>query len=259
MPDDAVKLAIDGEVATVTLDRPDKLNALTAAMLKALEEAAAAIDRSSEVRAAIITGTGPRAFCAGADITAWAELSPLDMWRRWVRDGHLAFDRLTRLRQPLIAAISGHALGGGLELATTADIRIAEAQAKFGLPEVTIGIVPGWSGTQRLARRVGSQAVRRLALTGELVAAETALSLGIVDEVVPTGAAYGRAREIAAMIASRAPVAVQTAKTLINAVEGEESAAGLDGIASALAAYTEDGKEGPKAFREKRSPRFNDR
>ncbi len=259
MSDAAVKLAIDGAVAVVTLDRPDKLNALTGTILRALEETADRIDREQDVRVAILTGSGPRAFCAGADISEWGALTPLDMWRRWIRDGHRVFDRLARLRQPLIAAMNGHALGGGLELAATADIRIAEAHAKLGLPEVTIGIVPGWSGTQRLVRRAGSRVVRRLALTGELITAEAALSAGLVDEVVPTGSALQRAHEIASQIASRGPVAVQIAKTLINAAEGEEIASGIDGIAGALAASTADAKEGAASFIEKRPPIFRGR
>jgi enoyl-CoA hydratase/carnithine racemase len=259
MPDGTVNLVVEDTVAIITLDRPAKLNALSAAMLASLEETADTVDRDPRVRVAIITGAGPRAFCAGADIEAWSALSPLDMWRRWVRDGHRIFDRLARLRQPLIAAINGHALGGGLEIAAAADLRIAEAHAKFGLPEVSIGIVPGWSGTQRLVRRAGAQAVRRLALTGDLITAEAARAIGLADETVPTGAALARAREIARSIASRAPAAVQIAKTLINAAEGEETAAGIEGIAGALAAYTDDAKEGVAGFREKRPPRFADR
>ncbi len=259
MTDAAVKLTVDGAIAIVTLDRSEKLNALTGSMLEALAETADRIEREKDVRVAILTGSGPRAFCAGADIAEWGALTPLDMWRRWVRDGHRVFDRLARLRQPLIAAINGHALGGGLEMAATADIRIAEAHAKLGLPEVTIGIVPGWSGTQRLVRRAGSRIVRRLALTGELITADAALSAGLVDEVVPTGSALQRAQAIAALIASRAPIAVQLAKTLINAAEGEESASGIDGIAGALAASTADAKEGVASFTEKRPPIFSDR
>ena len=256
MVDGAVRFAVEGPVAIVTLDRPQKLNALTTPMLQALEEAAASIDGDAAVRVAVLAGAGGRAFCAGADIEAWSGLAPLDMWRRWIRDGHRVFDRLARLRQPLIAAINGHALGGGLELAAAADFRIAEAHAKLGLPEVSIGIVPGWSGTQRLLRRAGAQAVRRLALTGELISADAARELGLLDEVVETGQSMKRARALAAVIASRSPAAVQIAKTLINAAEGEEVACGIEGIAGALASFTDDAKEGVASFREKRAPVF---
>ncbi len=256
---DGVRLEIDGAVAVITLDRPDKLGALTPAMLAELERIADRIDHDRAVRAAVLTGQGPKAFCVGADIGSWSALEPLDMWRRWVRDGHRVFDRLARLRQPLIAALNGVALGGGLELAATADLRIAEAHARFGLPECGIATVPGWGGTQRLTRRAGSQTVRRLVLTGDLVTAEEAVQLGLVDQVCPTGEGLACALELARRIAVRAPIATQLAKQLVNAAEGEESRdATLEAIAGALAGSTADGREGVAAFRERRTPLFQD-
>jgi enoyl-CoA hydratase/carnithine racemase len=253
---DALHLAIDGPVATITLARPEKLNALDAAMIAALGEYAQRIDADIDVRAAIITGEG-RAFCAGGDIADWGGLPPLEMWRSWVRTGHRVFDSLARLRVPLIAALSGHALGGGLELAGTADLRIAEPQARLGMPETGIAMVPGWSGTQRLVRRFGAATVRRLAFTGELVQAERALALGLVDELVGQGEALARARELALAIAGRGPVAVSITKQLVNAAEGEEDvSATFEALAGALAAFTQDGAEGVASFREKRPPRF---
>ncbi|WP_298369737.1 enoyl-CoA hydratase/isomerase family protein [Azospirillum sp.] len=256
---DGVRLEIDGAVAVITLDRPDKLGALTPAMLAELERIADRIDQDRAVRVAVLTGQGPKAFCVGADIGCWAALEPLDMWRRWVRDGHRVFDRLARLRQPLIAALNGVALGGGLELAATADLRIAEAHARFGLPECGIATVPGWGGTQRLTRRAGSQTVRRLVLTGDLVTAEEAVRLGLVDQVCPTGEGLAHALELARRIAVRAPIATQLAKQLVNAAEGEESRdATLEAIAGALAGSTADGREGVAAFRDRRTPLFQD-
>jgi enoyl-CoA hydratase len=256
---EGVRLAIEGPVARITLARPEKLNALSATMIRALDDAAAAIEAEPGVRAAVITGEG-KAFCAGGDIADWGALPPLEMWRTWTRAGHRAFDALARLRVPLIAALNGHALGGGLELAGTADIRIAEAQGKFGLPETGIAMVPGWSGTQRLVRRFGSGVVRRLALTGEIVTAERALALGLVDEVVETGGALARAEALAAQIAKRGPVAVAMVKQLVNAAEGEgDASATFEGLAGALAAFTEDGAEGVASFREKREARYADR
>jgi enoyl-CoA hydratase len=254
----AVRLEVEGHLATVTLDRPGKLNALTVPMLEGLEAAADRIDRHPEVRVAILTGTGPKAFCCGADIVAWGGLEPLDMWRRWIRDGHRVFDRLARLRQPLIAVVNGAALGGGLELAATADLRVAEAHATFGLPEARVGAVPGWSGTQRLVRRAGGSAVKRLVLTGDAVDAAEALRLGITDFVRPSGEGLAFARALAATIASRAPVSVQVAKQLVNAAEGEETGAGIEAIAAGLAAQSVDGREGAAAFREKRAPAWRD-
>lgn len=259
LADGTVRLAREGHVVTVTLDRPEKLNALTLAMLAGLEEAVEAIEADGEARAVVLTGAGERAFCVGADIRAWSALEPLDMWRRWTREGHRVFDRIARLRQPVIAALNGHALGGGLELAAAADLRIAEAHVRVGLPEAGIGTIPGWSGTQRLVRRVGPQAVKRLALTGETIGAEEALRLGLADELCATGEGRARAQALARTVASRAPVSVQLAKQLVNAAEGEDAASAIEGIAGALAAYTEDGREGAASFREKRPPRYRNR
>jgi enoyl-CoA hydratase/carnithine racemase len=255
---DAVRLTIEGGIARLTLARPAKLNALDDGMIRALIAAADSIEAERESRVAILTGEG-KAFCAGGDIAAWGGLEPLDMWRHWVRLGHRAFDRLARLRVPLIAVLSGHALGGGLELAATADYRIAEEQAKLGLPETGLGMVPGWSGTQRLVRRFGAQVVRRLALTGAIVTAVEAERLGLVDEVAAQGQGMARAEALAATIAARGPVAIAITKELINAAEGEETASAVEAIAGALTSYTEDLKEGVASFREKRKPKFTSR
>lgn len=250
-----VRLSIDDAVATITLARPDKLNALDETMIELLGGHADAIDGDRSVRAAILTGEG-KAFCAGGDIAAWGGLSPLEMGQSWVRRGHRVFDKLARLKVPVIAAINGHALGGGLELAVTADIRICEAQAKIGLPESGLGMIPGWSGTQRLVRRLGGRVARRLALGGEVVDAETALSLGIVDQVVERGHALAAARTAAARIAARGPVSNAVVKQLINAAEEEDRAAIMEALASSLVSYTADVKEGVAAFRDKRTPNY---
>jgi enoyl-CoA hydratase len=255
---EVVRLAIADEVATITLARPEKLNALDGAMIAGLQSAADRIERDRSVRVAILTGEG-KAFCAGGDIAAWGGLSPLDMGQDWVRNGHRVFDRLARLKVPMIAALNGHALGGGLELAATADIRICEAQAKLGLPETGIGMIPGWSGTQRLVTRFGARAVRRLALAGEIVTAEVALAMGLVDEVVERGGAMDRAMALAGQVRSRGPVANTIAKQLINAAEGEDAAATMEILAGALVSYTDDLREGVAGFREKRPPVFQGR
>ena len=259
MAEPLVRLETEGFTATVTLARPEKLNALTALMLAELETIAAGLERRDDIRVVLITGSGPKAFCAGADIADWGAYAPLDFGRHWVREGHRIFDRWARLRQPLIAVLNGIAFGGGLELAATADLRVAEAHARVALPESRIGIIPGWSGTQRLVRRVGPGTVKRLAFTGEPVDAAEALRLGIVDEVVDSGAGMDRARALAATMAGRAPVALQIAKLLVNAAEGEEASAGIEVLAGALAATTADAREGAAAFREKRKPVFGGR
>ncbi len=248
-----ITLAVEGDRATISLRRPEKLNALDAAMIEALGDAAQAIEANPDVRVALIMGEG-KAFCAGGDIAAWGGLAPLDMWRHWTRAGHRVFDALANLRVPLIAVLNGHALGGGLELAGTADFRIAEPNAKIGLPETGIGMVPGWSGTERLVRRFGAATVRRLVLTGEIVTAEQALALGIVDDLAPAGEALTRAHALATAIAARGPLAQQISKSLINATEGEPSGGTRELLAGALAAFSADGREGVASFREKRAP-----
>lgn len=254
--DKRIRLEVDGHVAVLTIARPEKLNALDYEMVLALERAAHLIETLREVRVAILTGEGGKSFCAGGDIEAWSKWAPEDFGMAWVRHGHRAFDALARLRQPLIAALNGHTLGGGLELAATADFRIAETHVKLGSPETGLGIIPGWSGTQRGVRRFGSQTVRRMALLGENFTAEEGLRLGIVDQIVPKGASLQAARDMAARIAARGPSATQATKMLINAAEGEEVERPLEALAGSVAAGSADLKEGIAAFRDKRKPEF---
>lgn len=256
MPDrQLVRLAIDGAVATVTLDRPDKLNALTPEMLEELSRIAARLDADKRLRCAILTGAGEKAFCVGADVRAWSALEPLDMWRTWVKRGHHVFDQWARLRLPVIAAINGHALGGGLELAAAADIRVARSAAEFGLPEAGIATCPGWSGTQRLVSLIGIARVKFLALTGRRIDAEEAYRIGLIAEPA-TGNTLELANEIAAEICRLAPVSVQLTKQLIDAGSGEGLAVTLEAMAGALAATTDDGREGKDSFKEKRAPQY---
>jgi enoyl-CoA hydratase len=253
-----VDLAFEGPCARLTLKRPEKLNALDRPMIEALYEGVRRIEASTEARVAILSGEG-KAFCAGGDIAAWGGLPPLDMWRDWTRAGHRAFEALARLRVPMIVVLTGHAFGGGLELAAVGDLRIAESGIKLGLPESGLGMAPGWSGTQRLVRRFGPSAVRRMALTGAMFSADDALKLGLVDEVVPRGEGLSRANALAADVAKRGPLAVQMVKAMINAAEGEDRDAPIEGLAGALTAYTEDLAEGVAAFRAKRAPAFSGR
>lgn len=254
--DARIRLARDGHLAIITIARPEKLNALDYDMVLALERAAHLIETMQEVRCAIITGEGEKSFCAGGDIDAWSRWPAEEFGMAWVRHGHRAFDALARLRQPLIAALNGHTLGGGLEVAATADFRIAEAHVKLGSPETGLGIIPGWSGTQRAVRRFGSQTVRRMALAGEIFTAEQGLSLGLVDQVVEKGQSLAAARGLAEKIAGRGPAATQATKMLVNAIEGEDTERTLEALAGIAAAGSADLKEGTAAFREKRKPRF---
>lgn len=255
MSDPRIELVIDGSVARITLRRPEKLNSVDQAMVEALQDACRAIERSA-ARVAILTGEGVKAFSAGGDIDAWSRLDAATFSRRWLRDGHEAFDALARLTMPLIAVLNGHALGGGLELAACADLRIAEAHVKIGQPEPGLGIIPGWSGTQRATRRFGAQPIRRMALFGEIFTAEEALSLGLVDSVVSTGEGLAAAERVAAQVLKRSPRATELTKMLINAAEGEESERVLDALAGAATFASEDLAEGLAAYREKRPANF---
>ena len=176
------------------------------------------------------------------------------MWRRWVKRGHQVFDQWAQLRQPLIAAVNGHAFGGGLELALTADIRIAAEPAQFALPEASIATCPGWSGTQRLVRLIGASHAKYLGLSGARVAAADALTSGLVHEVVSVDLLMARALTLARDMAAKAPVALQLTKQLINAAAGESGAVALEAMAGALAASTADAAEGIQSFKEKRPP-----
>src|SRR5262247_665849 len=251
-----LRLATDGAIATITLDRADKLNALTMAMLEALEATCARLEGDPKMRAVIVASSSPKAFCAGADIGEWGPLGAMGMWQRWIRDGHRAFDRLARLRQPTIAAVGGIAYGGGLELALACDLRIASLDARFAFPEVTIGAVPGWAGSQRLPRVIGAGRAKQLILSGDPVDVATAAAWGLVNEVVPTDGLAARALELARRIAENAPTAVQASKQLVDAGLGEGFGSALEALGAGLAASTGDAREGIAAFREKRKPKY---
>ncbi|MER9233330.1 enoyl-CoA hydratase/isomerase family protein [Mesorhizobium sp. M0622] len=256
MAERLVTFETDGAIGIVTLRRPEKFNALDIPMLRALEEALDEAETAEGVRVVLICGEG-KGFCAGGDVEAWAAMSAVDFQVQWVRYGHRVFDRLARLRQPTIAVLAGHALGGGLELAAACDFRVAETQVKLGFPETSIGVVPGWSGTQRAVRRFGAQAVRRMALGGEVFLASEAMTLGIVDRVVETGKAFAEARAWAGKIAERGPLATEAAKLMIAIAEGEESAAATEALASGFIALTSDLRAGVEAFKAKQKPPFS--
>lgn len=250
-----VRLKIGEGVAWLTISRPDKLNALDGEMVDAIVPACREIEHSA-AKVAILTGEGERSFCAGGDIDAWSNASPEAFGRHWVRDGHAAFDALARLAVPLIAVLNGHTLGGGLELAACADLRIAEAHVRIGQPETGLGIIPGWSGTQRAVRRFGPQLVRRMALFGHVYGAEEALALGLVDQMVATGEGRAAAEIAAAGVMKRSARATELTKMLINAAEGEESERVVEALAGAVAAASDELQEGLSAFRERRPARF---
>jgi enoyl-CoA hydratase len=256
MAETLVSFDRDGTIGIVTLRRPEKFNALDIPMLRALEAALDEAELAEGVRVVLIRGEG-KGFCAGGDVEAWGAMSAADFQVQWVRYGHRVFDRLARLRQPTIAVLSGHALGGGLELAAACDFRVAETQVKLGFPETSIGVVPGWSGTQRAVRRFGAQIVRRMVIGGEIFLAKDAFTHGIVDRLTEAGKAFDEARAWADKIAERGPLATEAAKLMIAVAEGEETAAATEALASGFIALTADLKTGVDAFKAKQKPAFS--
>lgn len=249
---DKIKFQIEGTIAHLILDRPEKLHALDPDMLMTLEDSISQAEQSREVRVIVLESTGSKAFCVGADILAWTALSPLEMWSEWIRRGHRIFERLAGARQPVICALQGFAFGGGLELALACDLRIAADSARFAMPEVKLGTIPGWGGTSRLPDLIGVARAKQMIFTGEQISAETAERWGLVNEVVPAATLGDAVIRLAEKVCANAPVAVQTAKQLI----GHPSAMALESLASATNAFTEDAKEGLASFREKRPPQF---
>ena len=243
----------------MTLARPAKLNVFNGAMLAQLESRLAELERDRETRVVILRGEGGRAFCAGADIEAWSGLEPLDMWREWITTGNRLFDRLAVLRQPVIAAIDGVAYGGGLELAMAADIRIAGRNSRFALPETGIGTIPGWSGIRRLVRLIGLSHAKKMVLTGEPISADEALACGLISNICDANELDQESVKFAETIAKRSPVATQLANAMLDEASGEEPGHAIQSFASAVTAFSEDGKEGTAAFKEKRPPVFKGR
>ena len=250
----AVHLSVDAGIATLHLANPTKLNAFTPGMLVQLTGYCSQIDHDPAIRCVLVTSEGVRAFCAGADIKAWAQLSPADFARQWVRDGHRVFDRLARLSKPTIAVLQAHAFGGGLELAAACDIRVIAPGAMLALPEAQVGIVPGWSGTQRLARLLPEPVLKEIALFGRRLDAQHALACGFVAEV--TDDPMSAAQSIAAGLMAASPRAIEVAKYMIHAAVGEDRDAMIDALGSGMIAATADKAEGVAAFAEKRKPAF---
>ena len=250
----ALHLHIRGPIAELRLDNPAKLNAFTVGMLQSLDQHCTAIDRNPDIRCVIVSAEGDRAFCTGADINAWGDLSPAEFARAWVRDGHRIFDRLARLSKPTIAALSGHAFGGGLELAAACDIRVMVPRANLALPEAGVGIVPGWSGTQRLVRLLPEPVIKEMALFGRRVSAERALALGFVAELADDARACAEA--IAGAMLGQSPRSVEVTKYMIHAGVGEDSGAMIEALGSGMIAASADKSEGVAAFRAKRKPEF---
>jgi enoyl-CoA hydratase len=251
----SVDIARDGAVAVVTIDRPDALNALNVETLTELRDRLAELAVDDDVRAVVLTGAGEKAFIAGADIKYMSGLDP-EQALGWGRLGHEAGHLLETMSKPTIAAVNGFALGGGCELALACDIRYASARAKLGQPEINLGIVPGWGGTQRLARVCGIGVAKELIYTGRTVDAEEALRIGLVNALADP--VLDKALETAHELAAKSRLALSLAKELCNLSLGAEHVAGLESEAAGFGALfaSEDAREGLTAFVEKRAPTF---
>jgi enoyl-CoA hydratase/carnithine racemase len=246
--------------AYVTLNRPEVMNALNRKAITELSAAFADAQEDSQIRGVIITGAGNRAFIAGADITELATATPIEAERQ-TRAGQALLNLVENLGKPVIAAVNGLALGGGCETALACTFRLASPSAKFGQPEIKLGLIPGFGGTQRLPRLVGRSVALRLILTGEMVSADEAYRIGLVDEVVEAANLIARAETILTQIAANAPLAVAYAMDAVNLGLNAALPEGLalEGKLFALCAATEDKKEGTIAFLEKRPPKFQGR
>ncbi len=250
----------DGVVATVTVNRPDKLNALNAATLDELEDALGKLHADDSVQAVILTGSGEKAFVAGADIAELASLGPLP-GREMARRGQRLFRDLELFPKPVVAAVNGFALGGGCELALACHVRLASDNASFGLPEVSLGLIPGYGGTQRLARVVGRGRAIEMTLCAQRITAEEAFRVGLVNRVVPLASLLAEARKLVDAMLKNGPVAVRAALEAI--VRGGEmpleQGLALEANLFGIVCATDDMREGTAAFLEKRKPRFANR
>jgi enoyl-CoA hydratase len=247
--------------AMITLNRPKVLNTLNQALMAELDAVIDELAADASVRAIVLTGAGDRAFAAGADIGEFNDLSSASVAAEFALRGQAVLTKIERLSKPVIAAINGFALGGGCELAMACDVRLAADTARLGQPEINLGIIPGYGGTQRLSRLAGKGAAKLLCLTGDRITADEALRIGLVDKVVPAADLLTEAKALAAKLAGKAPVAVAAIKQAINVgVEGTLA----DGLAFEATQFglvfdTEDRVEGVNAFLEKRQPTWQGR
>lgn len=245
----------EGGILTITVNRPDKLNALNQRTMHELDAAFHLVANDESIKAVMITGAGEKAFVAGADISELRALPAADA-ARFAARGHAIFAAIENCAKPVVAAVNGFALGGGCELAMACHLRIASENARFGLPEVNLGIIPGYGGTQRLTQLVGKTKAFELIMTADMVSAAEALQLGLVNHVVPAADLLNKCKEILAKITSKGPVAIAQAIRAVNA-----AVAPIDGYAVEAEAFghcctTQDMQEGTQAFLEKRKANF---
>ena len=250
-------LEIENGIATITINRPKALNALNRETLEELGQAFRALKKNAEVSVVILTGGGEKAFVAGADIAEMQAMTVLEA-REFSAFGQQVMAAIEKLDKPVIAAVNGYALGGGCELAMACDIRVVGEKARFGLPEVSLGVIPGFGGTQRLGRLVGKGRAKELVFTGDMIGAEEAYRIGLANQIVPAGELLEKCKEMAVKIVSKGSVAVRLSKEAIN--QGMEldidKAVAYETELFSLCFATDDQKEGMQAFVEKRTADF---
>jgi enoyl-CoA hydratase len=252
-----ILVASEGQIQTITINRPSKLNALNKATIEELSQALQNAEGDNNVRVIILTGAGEKAFVAGADISEFADFN-VEQGKALSKKGHDdLFNMIDRMGTPVIAAVNGFALGGGLELAMSSHIRVFSENARVGLPETSLGVIPGYGGTQRLAQIAGKGRAMQMVLTAEMIDANTALNYGITNKVVPLEDLMPAAQKMASKIIKNSPMAIATAIQCVNA----NYKSGVDGLSFEVGAFgdcfgTEDFKEGTTAFLEKRKANF---
>jgi len=253
-------LNINEHIAVLTLNRPDKLNALNHETLTELKHALELLKDDANIFAVIITGSGEKAFVAGADISEINRLNMLE-GKQFAEFGQSVFSIIEKFDKPVIAAVNGFALGGGCELALSCHIRLASENAKFGQPEVNLGIIPGYGGTQRLTRLINSGRAAEMILTADMIDASEALRIGLVNKVYPQSELQSKAYEMASKIASKGQQAIRLALKAVKVVDEVSSREGqnIEATLFALCCGTEDFKEGTQAFLEKRKPTFTNK
>ncbi|MBI3183192.1 MAG: enoyl-CoA hydratase/isomerase family protein [Myxococcales bacterium] len=257
---ETIRLEYEEQLAILTIDRPKALNAFNAKALQEVELALRVVHHNAQLRALIVTGSGEKAFVAGADIAEMVEMTPTQA-REFAGIGHRVFHMMETLSIPTIAAVNGFALGGGCELALCCDLIYASENAKLGLPEVTLGVIPGFGGTQRLTRLVGRVRAKELIFTGEMVDAAKAKEIGLVLEVLPADRLMEHCRSVAHKLLKRGPLAIAQAKRVIEfGADGDlRSANELERQGFSMLFGSEDQREGMRAFLEKRQPMFKGR
>ena len=252
-----IKVEKKDKIAVVYVDRPKALNALNSEVLDELYNAFDELEKDSEVRVIILTGSGEKAFVAGADIAEMSKMNAVEAYQ-FAEKGHKLMNKIDNLEKPVIAAVNGYALGGGLEIALACDFIYASENAKLGFPEVTLGIHPGFGGTQRITKFVGKGIAKELVFTGKMVSAEEAKEMGFVNKVVPQDKLMDEVMKVAQTIANNGPIAVKLAKRLVNASYSSppDKVSQLEVMSFGICFETEDQKKGMEAFLKKEKYQF---